>query len=111
MQKRSASGLEPYAGVQEQRELTGRGLQARAPSLEAAVAVPTHDGKRNLSLRAGTRHVGAAVTRAVVDDHELGVEAAALERSQQSLDGRRQMRRFVAHGNDDAQQDAATVPP
>ena len=97
VQKRERIGVEPNAGVQEQRELTGRGFQACAPSFEAAVAVPTHDGKRHLPVHADTRHVGTAVARSVVDDHELGVEAAAVERRQQSMDGRRQLRRFVAH--------------
>jgi hypothetical protein len=104
VEKGQRIGLEPDSRVEQQRQVARGCLEPGPPRLEAALAAATQDPKRKAPIHAGTRHICTGVARAVVDEDELGVEAAAFERREQGVDGPGKMPRLVSNRNHDAQQ-------
>ena len=72
--------------VEEERPLAGRGFEPCAPRLEAAAVLLRHDSEGRTSGDRAPGNLTAPVGGAVVDQNDLGVEAAVLERPKKSLD-------------------------
>ncbi len=91
------------AGVQQEDELAGGRRHAGAASLVSAPVRLADDAQGDPVGDGGPSDLRASVGRAVVDDDELGLEPALVDRGEQRGDRRRKARRFVPHRDDDAE--------
>jgi hypothetical protein len=93
----------PDSAVEEQDPLSTGRVEARLAGPEAPPIRLREDGERQAVGNRMADNIAAPVCRPVVDDDQVGIESAALDGRDESVDGRGKLQRLVVHGHDNGE--------
>jgi hypothetical protein len=96
-------GLDANASVEEENEFPARIAHAAAASRQSPAVRLTEDPRRYAAVNGSNGNVATVVGRPVVDDDELGGQAALLDSGEECVDRRREVRALVEDGHDHAE--------